>query len=116
VVASLFCNAGKIYKNVLISRKIISSFPELSKVSQNKRTTIIANAIQLVISNKNQAIGDKRVTTNFISNPCITACQNQYYIAAGVCALLIETCFGTIVCMVGAWAGLSACKGGCPGQ
>ncbi len=117
-VNSQFAKGDDIYalidKNVLISRKIISSFPELSKISQDKRTNIITNAIQLVISNQNQAMGDKKVITNFIADPCITACQNQYYISAGVCALLVETGFGAVICMVGAWAGLSACKGGCP--
>ncbi|MBN8717814.1 MAG: hypothetical protein J0H85_00080 [Sediminibacterium magnilacihabitans] len=118
VVNSQFANGDDIYalinKNFLLSRKIVSTFPELSKISQDKKTNIIANAIQLVISNQDQTIGDKRVATNLVSDPCITSCQNQYYISAGVCALLVETGFGALICMAGAWAGLSACKSGCP--
>lgn len=101
-------------KNALISKKIISSFPELSKIPQDKRTNVLANAIHIVSSNKNQAIGDKMTSTNNLGDPCITSCDNQYYLSAGVCALLVETGFGALICMVGAWAGLSACKGGCP--
>jgi hypothetical protein len=44
---------------------------------------------------------------------CKRACERQYYISAGACALLVETIFGAVICFIAACAGLDSCLGGC---
>lgn len=109
-------------ENVELSAKIRKEYPQLLNLQPEKRDLVITNAIQKTIKN----LPVQQIATNFASdpysvyvddisdNPCITSCRNQYYVNAGVCALLVETVFGAAVCFVGASLGLSACKGGCP--
>lgn len=109
-------------ENVELASKIRKDYPQLLNLKAEKRDLVITNAIQTTLKN----LPEQQIKTNFVSdtyddfiddnaeNPCIQSCRNQYYISAGVCALLVETVFGAAVCFVGASLGLSACKGGCP--
>lgn len=85
---------------------IQNNFPDYLSLSGSDQQDVLSAAVQRAVDNPSNNLA-------IAANPCITSCQNQYYIAAGTCALLVETEVGAVICFISACAGLSACKYGC---
>jgi len=102
--------ASLLFNNFELSKKIKKEFPEILNLESPKRSKEISVAIEIVLNNYSNNLGK---APDGPKSKCQKACENQYYISAGVCALLVETVWGAIVCYIGACAGLDACLRGC---
>ena len=105
---SQFAKGDSIYiimtQNVAVMSRIRQAFPQIFNASSQDRDDIITDAVHKVTTSNPNLVA---------TTPCVQGCDNQYYIAAAVCTVFVETGPGAVICFLGALGGLSACKTGC---